>query len=156
MLYGGHINSSGKSKALSVMTVPGPPALLAPLYIPSIDPGATGMRLRVATHPWGSWSQPFPVWPLNHLLSTLCPVVYVQDADSSPHVACTPPDLALDSTVLSPAPGADYGAILWPDSGAVIAKDATSTSKRLYFAMSTLNPYHVILMTTTVTRTNVG
>jgi hypothetical protein len=62
----------------------------------------------------------------------------------------------MDTSNLSHQPGVDYGVIIWPDAGAVLAKNSNSTSKRIYFAMSTYNPYHVILMDTTITRTDFG
>lgn len=107
-----------------------------------------GIFMRVANHPWGPWSAPKMVWSA---ASSTAYSTIMYHPTTNPSVA--------DKDLSNPTPGAihpfrtaatDYGA----EYGASILDTVSqgyAGGAHLYWAMSTFNPYRVVVMHTQLT-----
>lgn len=108
-----------------------------------------GILFRVAPEPWGPWSEPDVLFDprADH---GYC--VFIHDEHPEKHCAqgsLNPSDNLISRDHGSQSYGGEYGPYLIDD---LTRGDVTHRTTRVYFTLSTWNPYQVVLMTSTLSR----
>jgi hypothetical protein len=108
--------------------------------------GPTGVYIRTASTPWGPWTSPQLVFDRN-TGGGYCNYMYSEG--SCPPNSPNPYEhakRALRGNTLNPVGGVEYAPLLVPSG---FFKSGPNNEFTLYWAMSTWNPYQVVLMKTT-------
>ena len=129
-----------------------PPKKWAALYTCSTDTVPRGVYLRVADKPWGPWSAPVAVMKVPGTANPYCWFMHLPPDDAPcPTFAPNP----FEDEKRAPGkdgvgrrqPGGEYAPFLLPSN---YHKYSANGTIRLYFTLSTWNPYQTVLMSTDV------